>query len=192
MHGPMNIKYCTGVAQNKKKKPPSPKKILKVWFAYLTSCKIHLNQQTQFNHTMLRYVLSQLPLLFTVNTNVFHDIISPLFCNLWSRLYYTFRPYTWIHLFLRRPRLHRTPSLFYVQGGSNMTGTVTGSFTHKQSRSYLNHIVLQHTAINSLYKTHRFCLKYLFYFLIIIFVTRFVLYYELGSMVIMEKPPDQL
>ena len=30
----------------------------------------------------------------------------------------------------------------YIQGGSNMTGTVTGLFTHKQSRSYLNHLVL--------------------------------------------------
>jgi len=29
-----------------------------------------------------------------------------------------------------------------IQGGSNMTGTVTGLFTHKQSRSYLNHLVL--------------------------------------------------
>jgi len=28
-----------------------------------------------------------------------------------------------------------------LQGGSNMTGTVTGLFTHKQSRSYLNHLV---------------------------------------------------
>jgi hypothetical protein len=29
-----------------------------------------------------------------------------------------------------------------VQGGSNMTGTNCDLFTHKQSRSYLNHLVL--------------------------------------------------
>jgi len=28
-----------------------------------------------------------------------------------------------------------------IQGDSNMTRTVTGLFTHKQSRSYLNHLV---------------------------------------------------
>jgi len=32
-----------------------------------------------------------------------------------------------------------------VQGGSNMTGTDCGLFTHKQSRSYLNHLVFQLT-----------------------------------------------
>ena len=30
---------------------------------------------------------------------------------------------------------------FQLQGGLNMTGTVTGLFTHKQSRSYLNDLV---------------------------------------------------
>jgi hypothetical protein len=30
----------------------------------------------------------------------------------------------------------------YVQGGSNMTGTNCDLFTHKQSRSYLNHLVV--------------------------------------------------
>jgi len=30
---------------------------------------------------------------------------------------------------------------FEVQGGSNMTGTDVTRFTHKQSRSYLNHLV---------------------------------------------------
>ena len=96
----------------KKENPTTPqKKLLKVWFANLTSCKIRLNQQIQFNHTILRYVLlPQFPLLFTLNMNVFHYIISPPFCNLWSRLYYTFLPYIWIHIFLRRPGLHRTPS----------------------------------------------------------------------------------
>ena len=34
-----------------------------------------------------------------------------------------------------------------VQGGSNMTGTVTGLFTHKQSRSYLNHLALKNIDI---------------------------------------------
>jgi hypothetical protein len=29
-----------------------------------------------------------------------------------------------------------------VQGGSNMTGTNCDLFTHKQSRSYVNHLVL--------------------------------------------------
>ena len=29
----------------------------------------------------------------------------------------------------------------YVQGGSNMTGTDCLQFTHKKSRSYLNHLV---------------------------------------------------
>jgi hypothetical protein len=29
-----------------------------------------------------------------------------------------------------------------IQGGSNMTGTNCDLFTHKQSRSYLNHLVL--------------------------------------------------
>jgi hypothetical protein len=31
--------------------------------------------------------------------------------------------------------------IFYVQGGSNMTGTNCDLFTHNQSRSYLNHLV---------------------------------------------------
>jgi hypothetical protein len=30
----------------------------------------------------------------------------------------------------------------YVQGGSNMTGTNCDFFTHKSSRSYLNHLVI--------------------------------------------------
>jgi hypothetical protein len=29
-----------------------------------------------------------------------------------------------------------------IQGGSNMTGTNCGLFTHKSSRSYLNHLVV--------------------------------------------------
>ena len=29
----------------------------------------------------------------------------------------------------------------YVQGGSNMTGTDVARFTHKHSRSYVNHLV---------------------------------------------------
>jgi hypothetical protein len=31
----------------------------------------------------------------------------------------------------------------YIQGGSNMTGTNCELFTHKQSRSYLNHLAPQ-------------------------------------------------
>jgi hypothetical protein len=31
--------------------------------------------------------------------------------------------------------------MFYIQGGSNMTGTNCDLFTHKSSRSYLNHLV---------------------------------------------------
>jgi len=38
------------------------------------------------------------------------------------------------------PSLCRKLSL-HVQGGSNMTGTDVARFTHKQSRSYLNHLV---------------------------------------------------
>jgi hypothetical protein len=35
------------------------------------------------------------------------------------------------------------PRILYthIQGGSNMTGTECGLFTHNQSRSYLNHLV---------------------------------------------------
>jgi hypothetical protein len=32
-------------------------------------------------------------------------------------------------------------SFIYIQGGSNMTGTNCDLFTHKSSRSYLNHLV---------------------------------------------------
>jgi hypothetical protein len=32
----------------------------------------------------------------------------------------------------------------YIQGGSNMTGTNCDLFTHKSSRSYLNHLVYMH------------------------------------------------
>jgi hypothetical protein len=31
----------------------------------------------------------------------------------------------------------------YIQGGSNMTGTNCDLFTHKSSRSYLNHLVIK-------------------------------------------------
>jgi hypothetical protein len=37
----------------------------------------------------------------------------------------------------------------YTQGGSNMTGTNCDLFTHKSSRSYLNHLVNIHTYIQS-------------------------------------------
>jgi hypothetical protein len=30
----------------------------------------------------------------------------------------------------------------YIQGGSNMTGTNCDLFTHKSSRSYLNHLLI--------------------------------------------------
>jgi hypothetical protein len=43
-----------------------------------------------------------------------------------------------------------------IQGGSNMTGTNCDLFTHKQSRSYLNHLVI--TATGTILKTFR---KYL-------------------------------
>jgi len=33
---------------------------------------------------------------------------------------------------------------YEVQGGSNMTGTDVARFTHKQSRSYFNHLVYDH------------------------------------------------
>jgi hypothetical protein len=35
----------------------------------------------------------------------------------------------------------------YIQGGSNMTGTDCGLFTHKSSRSYLNHLVHKITLV---------------------------------------------
>ena len=44
--------------------------------------------------------------------------------------------YTYIHT-LSRLRINGD-----VQGGSNMTGTNCDLFTHNQSRSYLNHLVL--------------------------------------------------
>jgi hypothetical protein len=34
-------------------------------------------------------------------------------------------------------------STYIIQGGSNMTGTNCDLFTHKSSRSYLNHLVFQ-------------------------------------------------
>jgi hypothetical protein len=37
--------------------------------------------------------------------------------------------------------LARISVTIYIQGGSNMTGTNCDLFTHKQSRSYLNHLV---------------------------------------------------
>jgi hypothetical protein len=44
-----------------------------------------------------------------------------------------------------------------VQGGSNMTGTDYGLFTHNQSRSYLNHLVLRLSVVGTglLYPTGR-------------------------------------
>jgi hypothetical protein len=44
-------------------------------------------------------------------------------------------------LWLRIDNLCRGTAMF-VQGGSNMTGTNCDLFTHNQSRSYLNHLVL--------------------------------------------------
>jgi hypothetical protein len=45
-----------------------------------------------------------------------------------------------------------------VQGGSNMTGTNCDLFTHKQSRSYLNHLVHMDTSfIILLYTPLSFC-----------------------------------
>ena len=37
---------------------------------------------------------------------------------------------------------NRSACQYIVQGGSNMTGTNCDLFTHNQSRSYLNHLVL--------------------------------------------------
>jgi hypothetical protein len=36
-----------------------------------------------------------------------------------------------------------------IQGGSNMTGTNCDLFTHKSSRSYLNHLVVFHVTLPS-------------------------------------------
>jgi len=36
---------------------------------------------------------------------------------------------------------HMVTYILYIQGGSNMTGTDVARFTHKQSRSYFNHLV---------------------------------------------------
>ena len=41
--------------------------------------------------------------------------------------------------------------LFILEGGSNMTGTDVARFTHKQSRSYLNHLVLYSSTILSIW-----------------------------------------
>ena len=38
--------------------------------------------------------------------------------------------------------------IMYVQGGSNMTGTNSDLFTHKSSRSYLNHLVYMYVLCN--------------------------------------------
>jgi hypothetical protein len=37
---------------------------------------------------------------------------------------------------------------FHIQGGSNMTGTNCDLFTHKSSRSYMNHLVLSKLFVN--------------------------------------------
>jgi len=42
----------------------------------------------------------------------------------------------------------------YIQGGSNMTGTDVARFTHKQSRSYLNHLVYMYTYTYTHTHTH--------------------------------------
>ena len=42
-----------------------------------------------------------------------------------------------------------------LQGGSNMTGTNCDLFTHKSSRSYLNHLVLSFSIITSVF--HYLC-----------------------------------
>jgi hypothetical protein len=39
--------------------------------------------------------------------------------------------------------------LHLIQGGSNMTGTDCGLFTHNQSWSYLNHLVYAHFLRNA-------------------------------------------
>ena len=54
--------------------------------------------------------------------------------------------------------------LRYVKGGSNTTGTDVARFTHKQSRSYLNHLVTKTWSIVLLNKKHTYCyLKYIVY-----------------------------
>jgi hypothetical protein len=40
-----------------------------------------------------------------------------------------------------KSQLFSCVSFTYIQGGSNMTGTNCDLFTHKSSRSYLNHLV---------------------------------------------------
>jgi hypothetical protein len=41
----------------------------------------------------------------------------------------------------------RSFTIVIIQGGSNMTGTNCDLFTHNQSRSYLNHLVLSLTTL---------------------------------------------
>jgi hypothetical protein len=48
-------------------------------------------------------------------------------------------------------QLHSAVNAHKLQGGSNMTGTNCDLFTHKWSRSYLNHLV-QHVGLTSLLK----------------------------------------
>jgi hypothetical protein len=40
--------------------------------------------------------------------------------------------------------------ILVIQGGSNMTGTNCDLFTHKSSRSYLNHLVVTSNAVETL------------------------------------------
>jgi hypothetical protein len=44
--------------------------------------------------------------------------------------------------------------LQHIQGGSNMTGTNCDLFTHKSSRSYLNHLVYAYTHDSARARTH--------------------------------------
>jgi hypothetical protein len=47
--------------------------------------------------------------------------------------------------------------IFIIQGGSNVTGTNCDLFTHKSSRSYLNHLVPTNTHNNLVILYYIFC-----------------------------------
>jgi hypothetical protein len=55
--------------------------------------------------------------------------------------------------------------LMKIKGGSNMTGTNCDLFTHKSSRSYLNHLVSNHmeTAKSAIFETGFYTNLYIWY-----------------------------
>jgi hypothetical protein len=67
--------------------------------------------------------------------------------SLCSPDHYVRKMYEYVHQIHKIVSAQPLPLYFigelYVQDGSNMTGTNCDLFTHNQSRSYLNHLVLK-------------------------------------------------